>query len=366
MCDYYKVAAIIALYVVVLLPGQLSAQDDGIQSETLRVGVVEVEPFAMKTVEGHWEGISVALWRELADAMGVDFELRDYGSIQALTEAFVKGDVDLTPIAALTAKREVLFDFSDPYYMSGAVIVVPAQDAGQGWLRVARRFFSLEFLQVIGLLLLLWLIAGVAVWLFERRRNPEMFGGGPAKGVAEGTWWAAVTMTTVGYGDLAPKTAGGRIVGVVWMFAAIISISGFTAAISSSLTVGELSGKVRGIRDLTTARVGTVAESSAEAYLVKKGIKQLRSFGNPQEGLKSLVDKTTDAFVFQGPIVKHLAKAEFRGRVEVLPGTFDHHYLGMALPPGSQLREPLNRALLAFIETDQWTQILKQYLDQDS
>jgi len=366
MGAHHKVGGIITLCVVALLPGKLSAQDDGIQLETLRVGVVALEPFAMKTVDGHWGGIAVDLWREVADRMGVDFELREFGSTQALTEAFVKGDLDLTPIAAVTAEREVVVDFSDAYYMSGAAIVVPAQKAQQGWFRVARRFFSVAFLQVIGLLLLLWLIAGVAVWLFERRRNPEMFGGGPAKGVAQGIWWAAVTMTTVGYGDLAPKTAGGRIVGVVWMFAAIISISGFTAAISSSLTVGELSGKVRGVNDLATARVGTVAESSAEAYLMKKGIKQVRSFGNPRDGLKSLVDAETDAFVFQGPILKYLAKHEFLGRVEVLPGTFDHHYMGMALPPGSQLREPLNRALLAFMETDDWTQILKQYLGQRS
>ncbi len=213
---------------------------------------------------------------------------------------------------------------------------------------------------------MLWLIAGVAVWLFEGRQNREMFGGGPAQGVGQGIWWAAVTMTTVGYGDLAPKTVGGRIVGVVWMFAAIILISGFTAAISSSLTVSQLGGKVRGINDLATARVGTVADSSAEAYLKKNEIKRLRSFENPRDGLKSLVDAETDAFVFQGPIAKYLAKNEFPGQVEVLPGTFDHRYLGMALPPGSQLREPLNRALLEFLETDQWKQILKQYLGQGS
>jgi ABC-type amino acid transport substrate-binding protein len=82
--------------------------------------------------------------------------------------------------------------------------------------------------------------------------------------------------------------------------------------------------------------------------------------------LKSLVDAQTDAFVFQGPNSKYLAKNEFPGQVEVLPGTFDHHYVSMAVPPGSQLREPLNRALLEFMETDQWKQILKQYLGQAS
>jgi polar amino acid transport system substrate-binding protein len=366
MGEYHRVVGIIALCAVALLPGRLSAQDDGIQSETLRVGVVELQPFAMKTVDGHWEGISVDLWGEVADRMGVDFELREYGSVEVLTEAFVKGDLDLTPMVAMTAEREVLVDFSDAYYMSGAAIVVPVQNAGHGWFRVARRFFSVAFLQVIGLLILLWLIAGVAVWLFEGRRNREMFGGHPARGVAQGIWWAAVTMTTVGYGDLAPKTLGGRIVGVVWMFAAIVSISGFTAAISSSLTVGELSGKVRGIHDLATARVGTVAESSAEAYLMEKGIKQVRSFGNPRDGLKSLVDTETDAFVFQGPVVKYLAKNEFPGRVEVLPGTFDQHYMGMAVPPGSQLREPLNRAILDVMGSDTWTRILQRYLGQGS
>jgi len=64
--------------------------------------------------------------------------------------------------------------------------------------------------------------------------------------------------------------------------------------------------------------------------------------------------------------VKYLAKNELLGRTEVLPGTFDPHYTGMAVPPGSQLREPLNRALLASIETDRWTQILKRYLGQGS
>jgi len=101
-------------------------------------------------------------------------------------------------------------------------------------------------------------------------------------------------------------------------------------------------------------RLGRVPERAFEVTMLP--------VGNPEEGLKSLVDKTTDAFVFQGPIVKYLATNEFPGRVEVLPGTFDHHYMGMAVPPGSPLREPLNRALLAFMETDQWTQILNQYL----
>lgn len=49
-----------------------------------------------------------------------------------------------------------------------------------------------------------------------------MYGGRPIKGLGQAVWWAAVTMTTVGYGDKAPKTLGGRVVAVAWMLASIV------------------------------------------------------------------------------------------------------------------------------------------------
>ena len=39
--------------------------------------------------------------------------------------------------------------------------------------------------------------------------------------VYDGLWWAVVTLTTVGYGDIQPVTAGGRILATVAMFAGI-------------------------------------------------------------------------------------------------------------------------------------------------
>jgi len=46
-------------------------------------------------------------------------------------------------------------------------------------------------------------------------------------------WWAIVTMTTVGYGDFAPKTPEGRMFAVLVMFAGISLTAMFTAIISS-------------------------------------------------------------------------------------------------------------------------------------
>ena len=45
-------------------------------------------------------------------------------------------------------------------------------------------------------------------------------------------WWAIVTLTTVGYGDISPDSVGGRLIGVVLMFFGIGVLGLFTATIA--------------------------------------------------------------------------------------------------------------------------------------
>jgi voltage-gated potassium channel len=47
------------------------------------------------------------------------------------------------------------------------------------------------------------------------------------------SWWAIVTLTTVGYGDVVPETAAGRLVGVGLMFGGLLMLSLLTATIAS-------------------------------------------------------------------------------------------------------------------------------------
>jgi len=56
---------------------------------------------------------------------------------------------------------------------------------------------------------------------------------GSVQTLGDGLWWAVVTMFTVGYGDIIPRTAAGRIVGTLVMLVGISFVSLLTANVAA-------------------------------------------------------------------------------------------------------------------------------------
>lgn len=84
---------------------------------------------------------------------------------------------------------------------------------------------------------ILLFMASVLMYLAERDAQPEGFSSIPAA-----MWWGMVTLTTVGYGDLAPATPLGRILGaVVALFG--IGLFALPAGILGSAFVDELEAR---------------------------------------------------------------------------------------------------------------------------
>jgi voltage-gated potassium channel len=67
--------------------------------------------------------------------------------------------------------------------------------------------------------------AGALIALIDNEDYPS---------VGVGLWWAIQTVTTVGYGDVAPKQVGGRIVAALVMLYGIAFIAIVTAVITST------------------------------------------------------------------------------------------------------------------------------------
>ncbi len=75
-------------------------------------------------------------------------------------------------------------------------------------IRRLRRAFMLsreELILFATTALIIVYIAGVGIYYFEKEAQPEKF-----RSMFDGLWWAVATLTTVGFGDLYPVTAGGR------------------------------------------------------------------------------------------------------------------------------------------------------------
>ena len=94
--------------------------------------------------------------------------------------------------------------------------------------RLARRLFALavflhreNLFRLLVVIVALVLAGAAGLTVFEQDQPFD-----------DALWWAIVTVTTVGFGDIAPASLGGRLIGVVLMFFGIGVLGMFTATIA--------------------------------------------------------------------------------------------------------------------------------------
>jgi len=362
----WLVAAFVAV-VAVVWPGSSYADGGAEPRPKLAVGTKVVKPFAFKSADGRWTGISVDLFEEMTRDFGYEIEWRESPSTDALVDEVAAGRVDLAVAAiTMTPARAERVDFTNSMYQSGLGIAVRSEPQG-AW-AAFRQLLSVEAIGGVAFFLGVLVGVGVLVWLLERRNNPD-FEPQPRAGIWSGFWWSAVTMTTVGYGDKAPKTVPGRILGLIWMFASIILISSFTAAVASELTADRINSTVSGAGDLHRVKVGAKAGESPDRVLRGMGITP-QSYGSVADGLAALANGEIDAFVHDAPVLQYeiVTGSELAGRVSVLPRTMrvEEYGIAVARPEDpnrrNDLRDRLNKALLASKIDGRLEEISRRYL----
>jgi ABC-type amino acid transport substrate-binding protein len=328
--------------------------------EVVRVGIKVSEPFIIQD-ENHkdYSGLSIFLWERVATDLKVNYEYVPYPDLSSLLNAVENNEVDISinPLT-VTPARLAKMEFTQPFFITNLAIAVKKEQRSP-FIRLMLNIFSWQFWTAVALLALIILIFGFLAWIFERKHNKEEFGT-DARGLWESFWWSAVTMTTVGYGDKSPRSIGGRIVALVWMFTAIIIISGFTASIASSLTVGQLSVEISDLDDLKDVRVATITGSTSNNYLEAK---KIASSGvlSAEEALTMLAEGQIEAFVYDEPLLRYkILEEKLQEEVMVAPAKFLTQYYAFALPLG-QARKPLNLAIIKRIESIEWKSELADY-----
>jgi len=326
----------------------------------LVVGTKEAAPFAMKDADGVWHGISIDLWRRIADRLQLRYRFVEEPDVQSLIDGVTTGKLDVAVAAlTMTAPREQILDFTEPFYSTGLGIAVPASGEAS-WLPIVRTLTSFGFAQAVFALLGLALSIGVLLWMFERRHN-EDFGGSVTKGLSTGVWWSAVAMTQRHTGNLGPQTLPGRTVAILWMVASIVAIAVFTAGITSALTVKHLHGMVHNTSDLSSVRVGAVTGTSSEDSLSRMRI-SYQKFPTPHDALAALRKNTIDALVYDRPLLAWIIQRDFSSSIELIDTTFEPQEYAFALPLNSPLEKTINIAVLETTHSDWWEQTTFHYL----
>src|SRR5208283_47448 len=188
----------------------------------LRVAVYDVPPYGTVGSDGGLSGLSVDLWRRVAEELEWEYRLTPVSQMETTLSGLEQGRFDAAIGAiTITPERKARIDFSYPTHRSGVAVALPKETgplaAIVSYVTVAADLGTL----IVGLFTLL-LLLGVVIWLIER---PGRSGKPPPEDsvvtLRDGLYWAVVTMTTVGYGDKTPKTPLGRLVAVVWMLSSV-------------------------------------------------------------------------------------------------------------------------------------------------
>ncbi|KAL4320322.1 hypothetical protein GQ457_18G024100 [Hibiscus cannabinus] len=258
---------------------------------------------------------------------------------------------------AIVKNRTEMVDFSQPYVMTGLVIVAPIHNTKSSAWVFLKPFTTDMWCMTAGG----FFIIAVVIWILEHRVNDD-FRGPPRRQL--------VTMVMFSFSTLfktnqeVTVSSLGRMVMVVWLFLLMVITSSYTANLTSILTVQQLSSPVTGIDSLIANRwpIGYQVGSFAYGYLSETlsiHTSRLVKLHTPEEyetalrlgpdhgGVAAIVDELTYVELF-------LSKRTDFG---IIGQPFTKSGWGFAFQRGSVLADDMSTAILKLSETGKLQEI---------
>lgn len=337
----------------------------------IKVGVVGNPPFTIYGEDPHTDitGISLDVWREVAESQNWQSEYFPQDSISQGIESVAAGKLDVLigPIS-ITPGRVAIngVDFTQPYFNSGVGLMIPGEPL-RLWERLAP-FFGLAALSSAGILTLLLFIVGNLIWLAEHRRNPEQFHPHYPEGVQNGMWFALVTLTTVGYGDRSPRTKLGQLVAGVWMLVALLSFSSITAGLASAFTTAlseaHATPLFTSVRDLKNKDVAVVRDTTAVDWAEHYQADVVFA-SNLVGAVAFLKRKQVQAVMFDRPALVYYTQQNPEENLTVTEIRISLEPYGFVIRDNSPLEKIIDVQLLDLIYSRRITEFTERWLGPD-
>ena len=314
----------------------------------------------MANAAGAPEGLSVDVWSAVAEYLDLEYGMVAVDSISEAIDMVAegRGDVVVGPIS-ITADRSARVEFTQPYFHATLAVMAPAS---RSLLEGIAPFLSTAFITGISFLVGILLVVGVLLWIAERGGNAKHFPDRPLPGIANGVWAALVTLTTVGYGDIVPRSVAGRIVAGAWMLISVVVASSLTAFIATALTLSRINtGAISTAGNLAGRRVGSVAGTTS-AEFVSANRARLLEAADIDAAFADLQAERTEALVFDRPILRYLLARNPGTDFVISEASYRPQGYGFAVAPNSGFRQEIVTALLRLQESGELDAIADGWL----
>lgn len=340
-------------------------------AEKIHVVTRDIEPFSFEK-GGHRVGFAVELWDNVARELKLDYDFTTVGSAKQMVEAVQNKSAEVAVGAlSITAEREMVIDFSQPFYESGLQILVSKKAGGLTdtiW-NILSSLFSWQLVAGFSVAIVIMFIISHLVWLYEHPVNEEMWPRSYLSGIGESLWWTVSIFLVGGADNKGPVGLGGRIVATIWMLASVIAVSLLTASLSAVLTVNSLSGDIKGPNDLPGKSVATIGGSTSETWLGKLGATgggkvQVQIFPDIPACLDALKNGKVQAVVFDAPILKYYVNKLGPDEFALVGSLFERSNYGFGLQQDSLLRERINQVLLNLNENGVTDDLKKKWFGE--
>lgn len=354
--------AVLALLVfgAAILTTQSNAAEE---KEVLKVGIWEVGPFVVKDGNGRWSGLAVEVWEHAARETGLKYEYIPF-SHHELYEAVKSGSVDvaLSDIAT-DHDLEKSLQYSRTFFHSGLAIASLA-DTGSTLRQVFTTLTSPTALFVIGAMVFLILLGAVVFWVIENHSDGEgdLYNPDHKKlNFFNGAIWAILLLTAQEPDVFRNRSFLGRIFAMCLLAIGVTVSASYIAVITSAVTVNQMAVKVHGAEDLPFIKVGTLHDTRATKYMDEHHMKHT-SFEDFHELMKALEEKRIDAVLADDVVLRYYIRKHGQERLSLMPVHLETEYYAIAFPEWSDLDDLINPAILEFIESPLWRELVKRHV----
>ncbi len=326
----------------------------------LRIATYVAPPFVLKNEQGEWAGISIDLWKEMAQELHLDYEFTEMPPADMLL-AVESGAVDLAvgPIT-ITAQREAKLDFTHPYEQSGLSLGIN-QTPESGILPYLRMVFSWGFVSTILAVLFVTLLAGFALRLFTRRTTQDQVDDKANEDAGHASFSSAITKMLFCSRDQNSGNIIGRVIIIIWMCVCVAIISTFTSTVAASIASSAFNANRTAQERLKSSVVGTVEDSWSHAYLDQHRILS-QAYPTLLEAMAAVKAGEIDNILYDRPILLYYSLRKDGDFLTLLPQQFGREDYGFALPQGSHRRDEFNQAMLRLLKSEAWPTIRFNYL----